>query len=162
MSYGHSLPDVTNGAPCCMGSAVYGHTRCTCWTTEHNVAQALPVEGPEQVRPRMCRDCAFRPDSPERAGHVDYDHNSAEEIEELTEGANIFHCHQGMRRCVAHVHDNGARVAASPSEYAPLITGGRVYKADGTPADLCAGWAREVERKRLEAEDDDGTVSDAA
>lgn len=126
---------------CCMGAAALGV--CDCWTVEYNGEQqpARPGLVPA-VRAEMCGDCACRPESPERAGthemRVTWD-----EVRDLAATGTPFYCHQGMRRPVREVHPDGAVIEASEHDYEPVIRGDGVpIKLDGTPADLCAGWAR--------------------
>lgn len=52
-----------------------------------------------------------------------------------------FWCHQGMRRPLYWEHPAGVRITGSPADYDPPIEDLVPFKADGTPADLCAGWA---------------------
>lgn len=139
-------PDVGNGAdPCCAGAAMFGPERCTCWTVEYDTDQADPDRDEQPgTRESMCHDCAYRPGSPERSGDPDASAD-ADELHRLTRSGQTFWCHQGMRRPVAYMHPYGYRVDASALEYAPPMVrdGDRVvpFKSDGTPADMCAGWA---------------------
>lgn len=137
-------PDVGNGEqPCCMGSAVYGPERCTCWRPVFDHPQNLPMhKGPMRIRPRMCADCAFRPDSPERTGDERFAHSGDGEVDDLVN--ETFVCHQGLRRLVKWVHPSGAEFDPGPGAYMPPRP---VCKADGSPADLCAGWAAEMRRR---------------
>jgi hypothetical protein len=41
---------------------------------------------------------------------------------------------------VAYRHPSGAEIPGHPAGYDPPIVDGVPCKADGTPADLCAGW----------------------
>jgi hypothetical protein len=127
-------PDV--GTPCCMGSAAMGPGHCTCWTPVYDQEQEPPQAGPMLVRSKMCADCAFRSDSPERSGDERYEHAGEDGIEETLEGA--FVCHQGMRRLLREEHPTGAVLEAMPGAYEP---GHPPRKADGSPPDYCAGWA---------------------
>lgn len=131
-------PDVGNGeVPCCMGSAMYGPERCTCWVPEYDAPQAKPQEGPSPVRKRMCADCAFRPDSPERNGDERYAHSDEDGLVDVVAGT--FACHQGMRRLVRFRHPNGHVQELDVDAYAPPIVAAPTM-ADGRPAELCAGW----------------------
>jgi hypothetical protein len=148
----YDLPDAGAGA-CCMGSAMQGAKGCTCWRAEHDVVQQplrreLVARG---LRPRgaMCPDCAFRPGSPERRGDARFAHSGEGELEDLA-AHHRFTCHMGTRRRLALVHPSGTRVEGGPGDYDPPIEGGIPFKADGTPADLCAGWI--AARKALDAE----------
>lgn len=65
-----------------------------------------------------------------------------------------FWCHQGIRRPVAYRHPDGrVRPVEDSADYRPPMgkvapTGEQVpYRADGTPAERCAGWAQ-VQRFR--------------
>jgi hypothetical protein len=131
-----------------MGSAVNGPTGCTCWKAVYDQDQAAPQRDIEPVaRAEMCVDCAFRPGSPERSN--DPDALDEELLDDLVYSGKPFWCHQGMRRPVRYEHSSGAVVEASPLEYAPPQEGDRPYKADGRPADLCAGWM--ARRRHFEA-----------
>ena len=136
-------PDVGNAElPCCIGSAEYGPGRCTCWRPEYDQPQAPPASGPRPVRARMCSDCAFRPDSPERNHDPRYAHSDEDSFEAMLDG--VFVCHQGLRRIVRQHHPKGAAVDAPPCAYAPAEP---PCKADGSPAEYCAGWAAEQQRR---------------
>lgn len=136
-------PDVGNGdAPCCMGSAARGPGNCTCWVDEYDQPQERARPGPMRERTRMCADCAFRPDSPERRGDERYDNSDEDGLERVLGGA--FLCHVGMRRLVRERHPSGAVLEAMPGAYAPP---GIPCKADGSPAEYCAGWAAEMKRR---------------
>jgi hypothetical protein len=140
------LPDVDPG--CCYGSAVYGPHRCTCWKPVFDSEQVDVIPGKPGNRSTLCSDCAFRPNSPERNGDERFDHAGEGELEELVGGVGTFYCHQGMRRVVQMTHPCGAVVDIPPGSYHPPQRRGVAYKADGTPADVCAGLA--ARRKRLE------------
>jgi hypothetical protein len=120
-------------AGCCIGSAVYGADRCTCWEPVFEEEQAPARTDLEpQTREKWCIACAYRKGSPEE---VEYDLK-----EDLRELDGTFWCHTGMRRPVAYRHPAGIERPASPLDYQPLEVDGVPYKADGTPADRCAGW----------------------
>lgn len=137
--------------PCCMASAMRGPRACTCWEPVYDLEQAEAVakfgrdpdlpgvvhEGPTmKTRETCCHDCAYRNDSPERAEGYD------EELRDVagTVG-DVFACHEGMRRVVSWRHPDGRELPAGDGDYAPPMIGGVAFKADGTSADLCAGWA---------------------
>lgn len=142
----HDYPDVGNGeSPCCMGSATRGPGGCTCWEREYDQPQQPARSGPMRIRDRMCADCAFRPDSPERRGDERYDNSDEDGLERVVSGA--FVCHVGLRRLVRMRHPSGHVVEAMPGAYEPPFP---VRKADGSPAELCAGWA--AARARLAGE----------
>lgn len=123
-------------AHCCLGAVEGGPGSCTCWEPEYDLDQAPIRPGQPTARTKMCDDCAFRPDSPERTGDDRYTHVG----EDLAALPN-FHCHQGLRRPVRWRHPLGIVIEADTDGYAPPIRDGVPYKADGTPADMCAGWA---------------------
>lgn len=131
------LPDV---GPCCIGSAAMGPQHCTCWEPVYDTGQAEPVPGSLGMRTRMCHDCAYRPNSPEKRGEKGYQ-GDAETLDELVMNGELFVCHQGFRRVVKYVHPSGAEIPAHPADYAPSFIGGIPHKADGSPGDLCAGWS---------------------
>jgi len=138
----HDRPETPTTGMCCMGSAARGAGGCTCWVAEYDVEQAEPrTDGLLfGCRDSMCRDCAFRPDSPERTDDPDAA-GDQELLDELVATGQPFWCHQGMRRPVRYRHPSGVVVEASPLEYAPPQLGAVPCKADGSPADLCFGWA---------------------
>lgn len=128
------------GVVCCMGSAVYGPARCTCWEPIYAEGQEAPdVTVPTVVRPRLCHDCAYRPGSPERTDVPDAaaDH---EDLDRIAADGTPFYCHQGMRQPVAFAHPSGAIVVASPLRYDPARADRRTFDRDGDPSMLCAGW----------------------
>lgn len=146
-----TLPDAGKGM-CCMGAAARGPGFCTCWRPVYDREQAPPQEGPPRVRDRMCRDCAFRKDSPERQGDKRYDNSGEDGIDDLVRGERSFVCHQGMRKKIALVHEpTGARVDIEIDAYAPGGNERHTCKADGTPADICAGWWAAKQRSRRDA-----------
>ena len=140
------LPDAAgDGGGCCMGSAVYGPDRCTCW--EEVLDTTTPQAPPQRdvatpTRSGMCGDCAFRPGSPERGG----DENAAYDADDLADVVTsaAFYCHDGMAR-VDHLRHEGTgitvRLPGQNLAYRPLRADGRLYRRDGAPAALCAGWA---------------------
>ncbi|HEV8653159.1 MAG TPA: hypothetical protein VG276_28135 [Actinomycetes bacterium] len=149
------LPDAGQGT-CCYGAACMGPERCTCWEPVFEVEQTPPdsqtvtllAAGVQPVtRQRPCDDCAYRPDSPERRG----DPNVAgdqELLEQIVQRGERFWCHQGIRRPIAWRHPAGVQIPGSPVNYQPPIIDGVPYRADGTPAEVCAGWA--ARRRALE------------
>jgi hypothetical protein len=139
--YNVEVPDAGEGA-CCMGAAFYGPERCTCWKPIYDRRQRRVLRsGPPVVRPKACGDCAFRPDSPERAGASGYQNNDPDELAAIAHGERPFFCHQGIRHALKLRHPNGVEVAAHAANYDPPIVGQVPYKANGLPADICAGWA---------------------
>jgi hypothetical protein len=135
------LPDAGLGG-CCMGSAVYGPSRCTCWEPVWpQEQQPARTDLPSSVMPKMCGDCAFRRDSPERTEHpnaaADY-----EDLQTLVEKGLPFYCHDGMMKPTHYRHPSGVMIEANDLGYDPLRVGDKVYRVDGRPADLCNGWTR--------------------
>lgn len=123
---------------CCMGAATRGPHHCTCWVPVYDLEQAeeLDVAAPTPTAAKCCVDCAYRPGSPERS-----DEFEEEMLLDLPSGPSVFACHQGMRRAVTYRHPDGRELPAGEGDYMPPIVAGRAYRADGSPADLCAGWA---------------------
>lgn len=141
-----TLPDV-GGGMCCYGAAIFGPGRCTCWERIFDQEQEPAKPGlAVKERAQMCADCAFRKDSPERRSEAGYAHAGAVDDLAFEHG---FACHQGMRRAVTLRHTTaGVEIDAHPAAYAPLQEKGVTYKADGAPADMCAGWCA-ANRKAL-------------
>ena len=89
---------------------------------------------------RMCATCAYRPASPERRGEDGYA-GDEDLLDELVATGSPFYCHQGIRKPVAWRHvPSGTEIPGHPGGYDPPILDAVPYKADGSPADLCAGW----------------------
>jgi len=140
-----------------MGAAMRGLQGCTCWRPVYDLQQADPDPVAlaafdngvtPSVRPQMCGDCAYRPDSPEKAGDPQH-RGDAEYLEHIAAKGEPFWCHTGMRRIVRWVHPSGAEIPGHPADYAPPICGAVPYKADGQPGDRCAGW--DARRRALTA-----------
>lgn len=124
--------------PCCMGSAHRGPIGCTCWEEELDQPQSPDLqEGPMLQRALMCGDCAFRPDSPERTQGLGHD---AEDLEWVVDSGE-FQCHNGMAKVALFHHPDGHSKTPEGDDYRPPQRADRSWKADGTPAELCAGWA---------------------
>lgn len=144
------LPDAGEGM-CCTGAAVMGKDRCTCWTAVYDLEQQPVTPGlPLPPIPvRMCATCAYRPGSPERKGEEGYA-GDEDLLDELVATGSPFYCHAGIRKPVAWRHPSGAEIPGHPGGYEPPIADSVPYKADGTPADICAGWllrrVKEVQR----------------
>lgn len=153
MDAGRGLALVAAGSPweCCDGARDKGPTECSCWTPEYDLEQVKPsiaavvglalgeIDPPQ--RDRMCLDCAYRPDSPEKTGGESVD-GDATMLEKLAAEGTRFWCHDGMRKPVAWRHPAGIRItAASDGDYQPPIVEAVPYRADGQPGLLCAGWA---------------------
>lgn len=121
---------------CCWASINSAGDLCSCWIPVFDVepSEALQ-EGPAAVLRRSCHDCAYRLGSPERealeGGPPEYGRHQP------------FLCHQGVPRIVAWQHPAGVRVDVDPltDDYLPTQRGDRAWRADGSPAELCAGWA---------------------
>jgi hypothetical protein len=148
LSIDPTLPDATDGIPCCEGYAYNGPGACTCWTERYDLDQTDPdptavrllAAGIEPTAQRTrCGDCAYRPGSPEMRGdptHV----GDATTLDELAALGDRFWCHQGMRRTTALVHPSGVEIPGHSAAYRPPIIAGIPYQADGQPGLLCAGW----------------------
>jgi hypothetical protein len=119
---------------CCYPAAMDGARFCTCWVPIFDEPQRSPRTQVEaKTRAKSCHDCAYRRGSPER--------ESGKDLEDL----DNFWCHQGIRRPVAYRHTDGrvrpvTDYATSP-DYQPPMVDGVPYRANGRPADRCAGWA---------------------
>lgn len=128
------------GRACCMGAA--GHDKCTCWRVEHdrNQAAAVVPHPDPRVRDSPCDDCACRAGAPEKQGDPRV---IKDDLEKLARRGEPFFCHKGMRRPVRERHPDGSVIELdNEHRYDPPRRSDRVpLKADGTPADLCAGWA---------------------
>jgi hypothetical protein len=134
---------------CCYGEAHDGPAGCVCWVPEYDVDQADPrpadvtASGLEVRAGGRCGDCAYRPDSPENA-----DPWTAEELVNLAASGEPFWCHDGMRRPARWRHPRRDVVIEGPSDdWQPAMVGGVPFRADGSPAFLCAGWAGEGRRQ---------------
>lgn len=137
------LPDLGLAIPCCDGVAFRGSYACTCWIPVYDRHQAAALMGESRIRETMCADCAFRPASPERSGDTRYAHAGDGDLDELPHRMEAtFYCHQGMRRIVAYIHGTTGYVHRVETDgyYAPLELGDRAYKANGAPAEVCAGF----------------------
>lgn len=129
--------------PCCMAGAMRGPRACTCWEPVYDLNQAVipDITAQPETRATCCHDCAYRNGSPEREdGYED-------ELRDVAGSGSRFACHQGMRRVIAWRHPDGRELPAGDGDYQPPILGLVAFKADGSPADLCAGW--EAHRKGL-------------
>lgn len=122
---------------CCYGEVLDGPSSCTCWVPTFDLWQADPIiRGRPETRASCCVDCAYRNGSPEREG------DEEDWLLELAgEAAKLFVCHQGIRRVVAFRHPDGREAPAGYGDYRPPIVDGLAYRADGTLADICAGFA---------------------
>lgn len=152
---GPGLPDT--GQICCEGVAFAGPEWCTCWVEVYDLDQTAPdpatvrllEAGIEPVtRSRMCGDCAYRPESPERSEDPTYK-GGGEFLDELAATGDRFWCHQDMRRPRVLRHPSGMEIPGHPAAYRPPIVNGIPYRADGQPGELCAGWA--AHRRRHQA-----------
>jgi hypothetical protein len=123
---------------CCMGVAVYGPERCTCWVPLFDLEQSDVDESTANdpgARTKCCHDCAYRNGSPERS-----DDREEWLLELPSRRDNIFWCHQGLRRVVSWSHPCGLTIPAGVGDYQPPIVGGRPIRADGSYGEICAGW----------------------
>jgi hypothetical protein len=152
------LPDAGHGM-CCYGAVMGGPHRCTCWERVFDLDQVDPdplavqllAVGVQPVTRRSpCHDCAYRPDSPERQGDPGVV-GDAELLEAIVQSGQRFWCHQGIRQPTRLRHPSGVEIPAPPHAYDPPKVAGVPYRADGTPAEVCAGWA--ARRHALEAAD---------
>lgn len=161
------FPAVGDG-DCCWGAVVRGPLGCTCWQPVFDVDQQEPdatavkllQAGIEpSTRSRMCHDCAYRPDSPEMRGDPTVN-GDAEFLDRIARTAERFWCHQGMRKPTRWVHPSGKEIPGSDGSYDPpkiTAAGGLPvpFKANGSPAELCAGWSARsralAARHRVEA-----------
>jgi hypothetical protein len=132
---------------CCAGAVHRGPAGCTCWEAVYDPADQVPLADCDRAasdltRPRMCGDCAFRADSPERAGEGRYQNSEPGDLERVAAGATPFRCHDGARRIVALVHTpTGHRIDLAGVDHYDPPTADRPYAADGKPLLVCAGWA---------------------
>ena len=134
-----------DGTGCCYGDAHKGPDGCTCWVPIYDVDQADPIEPTNpsdiQVQARMCGDCAYRKDSPERSKPYE-----EEALLSLADEGQPFYCHDGMRRPVRWEHPDGRAIAGSSDDWRPAMVNGLPYRANGLPGLLCAGWAARAAR----------------
>jgi hypothetical protein len=143
---------------CCVGNDVYGPERCTCWVPVFDLEQstelqeiASPLDCDE--RDKLCGDCAFRPDSPERS---DNDGFTEDTLFDMTRsgGRQMFFCHQGVRRAIRYEHPDGRVIEAGPGDYQPVYTGPVPHRADGRAGEVCAGYALHVRKFEEEVQPD--------
>jgi hypothetical protein len=140
-------------ATCCIGAMEDGPASCTCWEVVYDREQS-PINRASDptTRSKMCEDCAYRPDSPERSEDDRY-------IQPHEDPEVPFWCHQGMRKEIEYRHTTlGIVVPASGDFYKPPIREGVPYMADGSAGQRCAGWAA----KRRQAGEDVAGLSRAA
>jgi hypothetical protein len=116
---------------CCLGALDEGPTGCTCWEPIYDLEQSVHAPTAPETQPKMCHDCAFRANSPERR---DGDCLPGP-------GGAPFWCHQGMRRVIKWRHPLGMELPAGVGDYRPPIIDKVPYRADGRPGLKCAGWA---------------------
>lgn len=135
--------------PCCEGSANLGWEACTCWEPVYAPESAAPDPSScATVMPRMCGDCAFRRNSPERRSDP---HSAADwdDLQRLVATETPFWCHDGMPRLAGWRHPSGVFIPApgDVGSYRPRIVDGIPYRADGRAGSKCAGWAHAVNRQ---------------
>lgn len=135
-------PETPTTGWCCEGTAYRDAASCTCWVADYDLEQSddLQLQEVTSGRAQMCPDCAFRPGSPERLGDPGAA-STQEDLDDLVGTATPFWCHQGMRRVTRWRHPSGMTLPGSALAYQPPMADGRPYQADGTPGQLCAGWA---------------------
>lgn len=139
-----NMPAPEPSAGCCWASVHSDGEECTCWIAVLDVIPTRDVqEGPHRIRRTMCQDCAYRPCSSERT-----------ELGGDPPGysrRDRFFCHQGMPVAVGYVHPHLEGVIPAPTrdDYRPYIRDGQAWQADGSPAELCAGWAAHTGARRL-------------
>jgi hypothetical protein len=138
MCHGEATPPPPEQTePCCATAAMTDMESCTCWVDVVWPEPEPDVEhGPSPLRDRLCGDCAFRKDSPER---------QAIGGDQLPYGPQqVFTCHAGMPKVTARVHaPTGVTVRPELDDYQPVSRGRQSWQADGQPAEICAGWARQ-------------------
>lgn len=144
-------PAIEHLDPCCAGFGFRGPEFCTCWAA---VYEPVPVAPALATQPttmeRMCGDCAFRRDSPERRG----DQHAAsnwEGLQRLVETESPFWCHDGLPRLKGWSHPPSGIWIPQPGtvdDYRPTIVDDVPYRADGHAGSRCAGWAAAVDRQR--------------
>ncbi len=143
-------PAIEHLDPCCGGFGLRGPEFCTCWIAVYEpipVAPALSTR--PDTMPRMCGDCAFRPDSPERRGDQHAAANWAG-LQYLVATETPFWCHDGLPRLIGWRHqpsDTWIPQPGSVDDYKPTIVDGVPYRADGNAGSRCAGWAAAVGRQ---------------
>lgn len=141
MRFAKDWPQTPTTGTCCESSAYFGAEACVCWEPVFDLEQVEPIAGLKAgLTGSMCSDCAFRPNSPERQRDADAA-GDPEYLAGLVADGVPFWCHQGIRRPRVWRHPSGVEVPGSPFDYMPPGVNGVPYKADGTPADLCSGWA---------------------
>jgi hypothetical protein len=134
---------------CCVGAALRGVHHCTCWEPVFDFEQEPLHEGPSEIRSKCCHDCAYRNGSPERSGDDDDDTDQLMMV--AHDSQRTFWCHQGVRRIIAFRHPDGRELPAGDGNYAPPTAPDRIFRADGRPGELCAGWAAHGDRAAAEA-----------
>lgn len=159
-TFGKDRPDAGGGL-CCIGAAMRGPESCTCWAAVYDMDQVAPVPAEPTVRVKPCEDCAYNTDSPEKRGDETVD-GDAGQLDAIVRRGERFFCHQGIRRPLRFEHRPEdcapgdrliphATVPGDEADYSPPIRSGVPYKADGSPADVCAGWAARRELVRADA-----------
>lgn len=144
----HVVTTLAKLLDCCEGSRAHGATACICWARVDDLEQQpLEVNAKVSTREHMCVDCAYRPNSPEKSGDASY-RADADELERIA-ACDEFWCHEGIRKPVRWRHPAGIEIDGHPGGYDPPIVGCVPHKADGSPAELCAGW--DARRRALSA-----------
>jgi len=151
--FGGQWPETPTTGSCCWGSVLDGADGCTCWEPVYDLdQQPIQKDEPVAVRGAMCIDCAYRPNSPERRGDPTAAAD-AEKLQALAARGTTFWCHQGIRRPTHWVHPSGVTKPGDPMNYCPPSADGIPFKADGHPADHCAGWSALSTKVRKSSED---------
>lgn len=132
--------------PCCIGTANGGN--CTCWSPVFDHQAPVQADAPDRVAEAMCHGCAFRRGS----GAQLLAEMEEMDVPPVTHPTARFHCHEGLRKVIAWVHEDGRRVdvPADAWSHVGLQVGGRFYAADGLPARVCFGWQRAREKALAE------------
>lgn len=144
-----ALPAPDKDSPCCWTAAETDGKACECWEEIYWPPPTPDIlAGPMATRTRLCHDCAYRPGSPERA------EEDGEQLDAVL--YQPFTCHQGMPVLVGYRHPqiDGlsmlARGLHDRDNFGPVTRGAQAWKANGSPAELCAGWAGVLGLRRIE------------
>ena len=144
---------------CCYDAASRGPGGCSCWIPEYSTRRRKPLGGTVVERDKPCADCAYSHGSAEQQSAFD-----SENLSHIAaSGDGVFFCHQGIAYVVRWRHPLGMVVEAEldaagavntyEPRYATAALNGNLTsvpaKANGKPADICAGYAA---RRRLTLE----------
>lgn len=105
---------------CCEGAAMRDLSACTCWQPMWNLEQQLPALPVvrEQLMPRD-RGCS-----------------------------DCAFRKDSPERPLAWRHPHGITIDGDPADWQPPIVNAIPFRADGSPALLCAGWAARAARAK--------------